>query len=55
MAHVLPPKPPLPARPLTNYAKEQEIFRAKARANKKRRHLRRLVKFKRWFTQLFEL
>ena len=51
MTHVLPPEPPQPVRPLSSYAKEQEIFHAKARAIKKRRQLRRFVKLKKWLKQ----
>lgn len=45
--YLLPSRPSEP-QPLSSYAKEREIFRAKANALKKRRQLRRFTLLKLW-------
>ncbi len=45
--YLLPSHPPEP-QPMSSYAKEREIFRAKAGALKKRRQLRRFALLKLW-------
>ena len=48
MNYYLLPSRPNESQPLSSYAKEQEIFRAKAHALKKRRQLRRFALLKLW-------
>ncbi len=45
--YLLPSRPTEP-QPLSSYAKEREIFLAKAQAQKKRRQLRRFAMLKLW-------
>lgn len=48
MNFYLLPSRPSETQPLSSYAKEREIFRAKAHALKKRRQLRRFALLKLW-------
>ncbi len=48
--YLLPSRPSEP-QPLSSYAKEREIFRAKAHALKKRRQLRRFALLKLWLRE----